>query len=193
MFSNSGEKGLIRVRVDCGGKWFLISSYLLLSPQTDDRRPLSSGKRANLGQKQVYKLGQSCNLSGGQYRPLMISFQEGEEQWLWVERKKKRMAAEKSYFFKNYNVSGRGREMVMGRIERRKEWLLKKISTTTMFQEGEEEWLRLERQRQLKEKKNSTEKIFFFQQRRNYLNVWVDIAWTSLAAIAIYSFHCNGS
>ena len=118
MFSNSGEKGLIRVRVDCGGKWFLISSYLLLSPQTDDRRPLSSGKRANLGQKQVYKFGQSCNLSGGQYRPLMISFQEGEEQWLWVEREdEKNGPAEKSYFF-----------------------------TTTMFQEGKEQWLWVERE-----------------------------------------------
>ena len=114
MFSNSGEKGLIRVRVDCGGKWFLISSYLLLSPQTDDRRPLSSGKRANLGQKQVYKLGQSCNLSGGQYRPLMISFQEGEEQWLWVERRKEWLL-KKSYFFNNNNVSGRGRGMSAAR------------------------------------------------------------------------------
>ena len=114
MFSNSGEKGLIRVRVDCGGKWFLISSYLLLSPQTDDRRPLSSGKRANLGQKQVYKFGQSCNLSGGQYRPLMISFQEGEEQWLWVERRKEWLL-KKSYFFNNNNVSGRGRGMSAAR------------------------------------------------------------------------------
>ena len=66
-----------------------------------------------------------------------------------------------------------------------------------MFQEGEEEWLRLERQRQPKEEeKNCLQKkkfLLFFQKRRNYLHVWVDIAWTSLAAIEIYLFHCNGS
>ena len=146
MFSNSGEKGLIRVRVDCGGKWFLISSYLLLSPQTDDRRPLSSGKRANLGQKQVYKFGQSCNLSGGQYRPLMISFQEGEEQWLWVERE------EKNGCWKNLT-----------------------FSTITMFQEGEAEWLRLERQRQPKEEeKNCLQKqsFFFFLKKKKLFAVF---------------------
>ena len=53
--------------------------------------------------------------------------------------------------------------MVVGR-KRRKEWLLKNLifSTTTMFQEGEEEWLRLERQRQTKERKKLfPEKSFF--------------------------------
>ena len=74
----------MRLKVDCAGKWFLISSYLLLSLQTDDRRPFSSGKWPNLGRKQVYKLGKVVICA--QYRPVMRSFQEGEEECLWVER-----------------------------------------------------------------------------------------------------------
>ena len=78
------KKGLMRLKVDCAGKWFLISSYLLLSLQTDDRRPFSSGKWPNLGRKQVYKSGKVVICR--QYRSLMRSFQEGEEECLWVKR-----------------------------------------------------------------------------------------------------------
>ena len=85
----------------------------------------------------------------------MISFQEGEEQWLWVER--------------------------------RKEWLLKKISTTTMFQEGEEEWLRLERQRQPKEEeKNCLKKkkfLFFFKKEE----IICMFGWTLLGQALLQS------